>query len=162
MGLILYLPKVYARSCDVIHTQKQKGSITMRMIAAVPIAAATLAIGVLIGTTFAQNQPVDMQGMSGMQHDAGMPMGGAASPAAEAYQAAMNRMMSGMGTPLTGDADVDFVKGMIAHHQGAIDMAKVELQFGKDRDLHKLAQEIITAQEKEIAFMEAWLDAHKP
>mgnify|MGYP000467497684 CR=1 FL=1 len=134
----------------------------MRMIAALPLAAAALAIGVLISSTFAQDQPAGMQGMSGMQHGANMQMGGASGPAVEAYQAAMKRMMSGMEAPLTGDADVDFAKGMIVHHQGAIEMAKVELQFGKDRDMRKLAEEIISAQEREITFMEGWLGARKP
>ena len=45
---------------------------------------------------------------------------------------------------------------MIPHHQGAIDMAKVELKYGKDPELKKLAQDIIDAQEKEISFMKDW------
>jgi uncharacterized protein (DUF305 family) len=49
---------------------------------------------------------------------------------------------------------------MIPHHQAAIDMAKVLLDHGKDPELRKLAQNIITAQEKEITEMEDWLDAH--
>jgi uncharacterized protein (DUF305 family) len=49
---------------------------------------------------------------------------------------------------------------MIPHHQGAVEMAKVELKYGKDAKLRKLAKDIIAAQEKEIAFMKQWLEQH--
>ena len=62
-----------------------------------------------------------------------------------------------MAIPLTGNADVDFVQGMIPHHQGAVDMAKIVLQYGADPDIRKMAQEIIAAQEKEIALFRDWL-----
>ncbi len=62
-----------------------------------------------------------------------------------------------MAIAYTGDADVDFVKGMIPHHQGAVEMAKVVLQYGKDPKLKQLARDIIRAQDKEIAFMQRWL-----
>ncbi len=61
----------------------------------------------------------------------------------------------------TGDADIDFVEGMIPHHQGAIDMAKVVLEKGKDPEIKKLAEGIVKAQESEISMMQDWLKAHK-
>ncbi len=70
---------------------------------------------------------------------------------------AMAGMMKNMMTPYTGDADVDFMKGMIPHHQGAIDMAKVALQFAKDPAMLKLATNVVTEQEGEITFMKSWL-----
>lgn len=81
----------------------------------------------------------------------------AESPSTEAFIAANAKMHEGMAIDYTGNADVDFVRGMIAHHQGAIDMAKVELEHGKDPALRKLAQDIIAAQEGEIRMMEDWL-----
>lgn len=62
----------------------------------------------------------------------------------------------------TGDVDVDFVRGMIPHHQGAVDMAKIVLKHGKDPELRKLANDIVASQEKEITFMKEWLKKHSP
>ena len=58
----------------------------------------------------------------------------------------MAKMDQGMSIPYTGDSDKDFVAGMIPHHQGAVDMAKVELQYGKDPQLKQLARNIIKSQ----------------
>ena len=77
------------------------------------------------------------------------------------YDKAMSDMHAAMmAVKPTGDADVDFVQGMIPHHQGAIDMAKVQLEKGTDPEIRKLCEGIITAQEKEIAMMQEWLKKH--
>jgi uncharacterized protein (DUF305 family) len=78
-------------------------------------------------------------------------------PASQAFAKANADMHAAMAIEYSGDADVDFARGMIPHHQGAIDMAKVVLEHGKDPELRKLAEEIVAAQEKEIAFMKEWL-----
>ncbi len=77
------------------------------------------------------------------------------------YGRVMEKMHMDMGAvPATGDADLDFVNGMIPHHQGAIDMAKVLKEKGKDPSLQKMADDIIKAQESEIAVMKKWLAEH--
>ena len=84
-------------------------------------------------------------------------MMGDMGPASIAFMDANNRMHENMMMEYTGNADVDFIKGMIPHHQGAIDMAKVVLQYGKDPEVRKLAEEVVKAQEGEIAMMKKWL-----
>ena len=75
---------------------------------------------------------------------------------------AMSSMDRGMGNAtMTGDPDHDFVAMMIPHHQGAIDMAKAELLYGKDPVLRRLAQEIIVTQEQEIEVMSMRLKQFK-
>ena len=86
-----------------------------------------------------------------------MAMKPATSPADKALAASMKTMMTNMHVKPTGNPDKDFVVMMIPHHQGAVDMAKVELQYGTDPELRQLATDIVAAQEKEIAQMKAWL-----
>jgi uncharacterized protein (DUF305 family) len=67
--------------------------------------------------------------------------------------AAMQRMMADMTIKPTGDVDRDFVAMMVPHHQGAVDMAKAELKYGRNAQLRQLAQEIVAAQQKQITVM---------
>jgi uncharacterized protein (DUF305 family) len=70
----------------------------------------------------------------------------------------MNRMDTGMkSAPMNGNSDHDFVTMMMPHHQGAIDMAKAELMYGKDPVIRRLAEEIIVDQQAEIQAMQLWL-----
>lgn len=96
----------------------------------------------------AGNQP-DGHGAHGPRGDRG--------PSTLAFQGINEQMHEGMNITFSGNADADFVNGMIPHHQGAVAMAKVVLAFGKDPEIRKLAEAIVQAQESEIAMMRAWL-----
>ena len=90
----------------------------------------------------------------------GMDHGDMAEPT-DIYAKDMNDMHKAMmKAKPSGDADVDFVQGMIPHHEGAVAMAKTVLAHGKDPEIRKLAEGIIKAQDEEIAFMKDWLKKH--
>jgi uncharacterized protein (DUF305 family) len=69
-------------------------------------------------------------------------------------QAAMGSMMAGMQAAPQGDVDQDFIAQMVPHHQGAIDMARAELRYGRNEQLRRIAQEIIVEQQAEITVMQ--------
>jgi uncharacterized protein (DUF305 family) len=109
------------------------------------------------GVALAQMQTPSMPAMPGGH---GARHGGAAGsePAStQAFRAANAKMHRDMDIRYSGNADRDFIAGMIAHHQGAIDMARVVLAYGSDPEVKRLANEIIAAQEKEISWMREWL-----
>lgn len=105
------------------------------------------------GLIFAATASADM--------DPNMDMGGAktgSSPFAKDMDVSMKKMDKDMmGAPMTGNVDHDFAAMMIPHHQGAIDMAKGELSYGKDPEMRELAKNIIAAQKVEIAQMKKWM-----
>jgi uncharacterized protein (DUF305 family) len=100
-----------------------------------------------------------MQGGMMQGGDAGMPMQSGASEASRGYVQAMMKSGSEMMRGIQdADPDVAFVKGMIPHHQAAIAMAKVALQYGKDEQAKKWANDVIREQQREIAEMQDWLN----
>ena len=78
------------------------------------------------------------------------------SASTKALKAANDAMHKDMDIAYTNDVDVDFLRGMIAHHQGAVDMAEVQLKYGRDPQVKRLAQDIIRAQNIEIKWMKTW------
>ncbi len=83
-----------------------------------------------------------------------------ASEATKGFVDAMNTMSMGMMTEFTGNADQDFIQGMIPHHQGAVDAARVVLAHGTDPEVKAFAEAVIAAQVAEIEFMKDWLARH--
>ncbi len=67
------------------------------------------------------------------------------------------RMHRAMAVPPTGDVDLDFARSMVPHHEGAVEMARIQLREGKDPEMRRLAEQVVSSQEAEIATMKAWI-----
>ncbi|WP_309666681.1 DUF305 domain-containing protein [Tabrizicola sp.] len=87
-------------------------------------------------------------------------MTGMESPATMAFMEANMKMHTDMAIEYSDNQDADFMRGMIPHHQGAVDMAKIILEHGSDPDVKAFAEKIIAAQEAEITWMQDWLAKH--
>lgn len=118
--------------------------LSRSMLFAVTLTAALPAIGPALAETEADAH-------------ANHQMMGDESPATKAFMQANAEMHGAMAIEFTGNADVDFIKGMIPHHQGAVEMARIVLDHGSDPEVRKLAEAVIAAQEAEIAWMTEWL-----
>lgn len=118
-----------------------------------PTAAAFFIISLGLAALPASAQTMDHSGHGGPAMGAAMD-----HPSTMAFMEANERMHGAMGIEFTGDADTDFIRGMIPHHEGAVDMARIVLEHGKDPEVRKLAETIIAAQEAEIGWMKEWLE----
>jgi uncharacterized protein (DUF305 family) len=140
---------------------QRQGGMQHGMMTSSPAPGVTIIIN-MDGMPMMHERMMEMMGqrMSGMPGgEPGMGTEGG-DPATTAFRTATAEMHRGMNVELTGDPDGDFARAMIPHHQGAIDMAKIALEYGKDPDIRKLAQNVIDAQEKEIAMLREWLTQH--
>jgi len=89
------------------------------------------------------------------------PNASATDPAWVDLMTSMERMHAAVAAVRrSGETDSNFVRLMLPHHQAAIDMAKAQLQYGKDPQMRRLAEEIITDQQSEIELMQLWLKQH--
>jgi Domain of unknown function (DUF305) len=117
----------------------------------------TAIFGACILIAFAMHRLVLAQEL----HPASRPVAvsGDESPFLKENQVAMAKMMNGMSVEPTGNIDRDFVAMMTPHHRGAIDMAVIELRYGENEQLRRIAQEIIVDQMQEIAAMKLAVNA---
>lgn len=142
------------------HMQQLLPILAVMALAAAPVSADTDSPG----------QGSMMQGhgsMAGMEHSGSEHAPGAtdtlaeSSPSTSAYKMLMMQMHENQQkVGFTGDADQDFARHMARHHQAGIDMARVELQYGRDPQLRELAEKMIAEQQKEIGILQKWLGAH--
>jgi uncharacterized protein (DUF305 family) len=123
--------------------------LTIALVPAVLLLAAC-------GAETPENAATDHAMMDHSGHDMGGAKPAELTEAQAAYKAANDAMHAGMAD-IPADADVAFMQGMLAHHQGAVAMSEVALTYAKDEQARDLASRVIAAQKAEIAEMQAWL-----
>jgi uncharacterized protein (DUF305 family) len=119
----------------------------MRALPKRVLAGGALAVGLLSGSSIPPIAADD--------HRQSNPVTSAGQPDSfnQLMSSSMKRMHSDMMVPSSGNPDRDFALMMIPHHQGAVDMARAELIYGRDKVLRRLAQGIIVEQQQEIEVM---------
>ena len=129
-------------------------------VVAVFLALSAFAYGMLSGRSRPDAQAPPSSARDVGAHDTQGARPGEA-PSTQAFREANDLMHQGMAIAYTGDADIDFLRGMIAHHEGAIAMARIAVAHGEAADVQSLAREIIAAQEAEILRMRILLARHE-
>ena len=124
--------------------------------------ACTIALAILgISLPFSATKGVAQNAIPAMQGNQAMADQSADDSAWSELTSSMQKMHAAMmSIEPSGNGDLDFVRLMIPHHQAAIDMARTQLLQGKDPQLRRLAQQIITDQQTEIELMKLWLERH--
>jgi len=119
--------------------------------------AAAIALGIVATTAYLTVYPTNPQSLAAYISAICAKSFRSASAGEAPYLAenvsAMTKMMIDMGIRPSGDVDADFVAMMVPHHQGAIEMARAELRYGRNKPLRRMAQEIIVTQLQEITAM---------
>lgn len=147
----LTLPSYNTRTRKMSSQDRMSPSpVIMAVLAGLVVGVPAGAIGSAIVRGSGQVEPpVSHSSHAGGGHGAGA--------ATKAFQEASARMHANMGGSYTGDTDVDFARGMLPHHQGAVDMARVEIEHGRDPDMRRLARKVIDTQEIEMSQMRDWM-----
>jgi uncharacterized protein (DUF305 family) len=122
----------------------KRSAIKTALISAVTMAAISFTAGAVLAQDKVDHSAHGGHSMSG-------------APWAMAYDAANAVMHEGMAISYSDNPDLDFARAMLAHHQGAVAMAQIQLQHGTDPEMRALAQAIIDAQAAEIAQMQAFI-----
>lgn len=129
---------------------------------------ASIALVATLGTTASaqmsgqgpQGMPGSMS-MQGTMREMMRSMESARTPAAKAYAQAMDKMHKDMAIEFSDNVGADFARAMIPHHQGALNMAQVALQYAQDDEIRRIAQKTIDDQTKDIKELRSWLERHQ-
>lgn len=152
LGFVTGLAAKVAPLCQDGTEKMRKTTTTLAVIAALSAGATAASAQSNQGAMKGMDHSA-MPGMKGMKGDHNM-------MAMNDYMAAMKKMDQAMMSAKGSTPDVTFARKMMAHHQGAIDMAQIQLRHGSDADAKKIAQKTIDENTKSKAELEAWLKSH--